>query len=165
MLRQAEADPFLGRAGAENFADDAGDALLDRADRLGDQTVERGGGLSHLAGDEDAVPLGALGIEQVGEEAENEGAQARGARVRQIGGSRAGCGLVGAFEDAVVKRLLVVEVIVHRGEIGAGLAGDLAHGRGVEAVLGKDASGGIEDKLAVSTEDELDLRMKGQTGI
>jgi hypothetical protein len=55
---------------------------------------------------------------------------------------------MGAFEHADIEFVFVVKVVVDRGEIHPCLPGDLAHGRGVKAVLSEDAAGCVQNEFA-----------------
>ena len=134
---------------SQQVAHDAADLFGERTEAFGDQGVEGGGGLDHLAGDEFPMPGAGTRVEEAEEEAVDERAEPLGrggpGGETEILGVLFEGSVVGVPEDLAVELLLAAEVVIDGGDVGPGALTNGADGGGSEAGFGEDLAGGVQE--------------------
>ena len=136
---------------ADHSANQFQQALKERAANLADEAAQRGGGLGEFVDQDAKVPVGPIAPADAVEARANDRSQdVFGRRELFEGGANAFqlSGLQGLLHDHGVEAQLVAEVIVDRGDVGAGGDADFADGGGAIAPVGKDPPGNVEQLVA-----------------
>ena len=144
LAHQAErAEPHRLGVGlaADQFPHNRAQVLRLRADALDHDGVQRAGGINHFAGDELAVPRVAAVVEDAQEKRPHKRPQPRWGRRAglhpHIEGELLKRARLIVSQHLAIERILVAEVVVDGGDIGAGVAADVADTRPLEATFGE----------------------------